>query len=140
MIVRACVIAVCAMCALCALPPEYEGEIYCPAGYCKQLNRRNARNPITGSASRIYECCKTTDAHNTTRVTPWGPQARPNAEEFKNDLIATGYHLHECDAESECARALDECAQSTPMPLPLRAIATLRRVERFFFTLSGPNF
>ena len=122
---------ICLKCVLCALPPQYESEFYCPQNFCLQENRRHTPG-FSGSGTQVYECCNMLDASKTTTVSPWGIDCRPDAQTYKQTLISNNYHTNVCPANSACATELDKLRPAA-LPSPLCAMATLRRIESFFY-------
>lgn len=125
---------ICLKFVFCALPLQFESEFYCPRNFCLQESRKHINTPgFSGSGTQVYECCDLLDASNTTFVHPWGEEARPDAAEYRQQLIDHQYHTTGCPADSTCAKELDGLRSvALSPPFPLCAMATLRRIESFF--------
>ena len=83
---------------MCALPPGYEDERYCPKDSCFQSTRKNTRG-ATGGISVDYECCNMTDPSRASAPRGWGDKL---SQEYKDKLLAAGYHQNEYIKGSEC--------------------------------------
>lgn len=74
-----------------ALPPQYEGELFCPHGMCL---RRDARLPAgwSGSHTRFYQCVRLDGGAPPEPPRAWGTALDPD---IKRQYLADGL----CNAE-----------------------------------------
>jgi hypothetical protein len=87
-----CAVLMLALLVDAALPPGYEDEVYCPAGYCL---RPKPKTRMAGGKS-IYVECFADDGRDepVKEITTWGPK-KPQAD--KDKLVAGGYHEKKCE-------------------------------------------
>jgi len=118
---------------MCALPPGYEDERYCPKDSCFQSTRKNTRG-ATGGISVDYECCNMTDPSRASAPRGWGNKL---SQEYKDELLAAGYHQDECAKGSECD---NHVLRRTPsrQPLHMNLIALKERMHSLVSTLPPP--
>merc|ERR1711879_405115 len=74
------------------LPPGYEDELYCPAGYCRRP--KEIPKGWVGPAREAQECVSR-DGATAIKPTAWGPMVE-KAEELKTKLKKDMFHMGVC--------------------------------------------